>query len=224
MNQLTKNDDHGSNNNIVSNDGNSKVIISEERSSRRSTQQLVSAEKENVERLDIRLGKVLSVKVHPDADSMYIEEIDVGDVDEVGGVRSGPRTIVSGLRNHVEIENFPKFVLVLCNLKPRKLRGVLSNGMVLCACNEDHSVVEILTPTSDRGEDGLEFQGGEVISIDGYDMTNSDPVLKPKKKYWEKCEPDMKSNDDGDASYKGTKLLVRGNAFRAKSLTEYLVG
>jgi methionine--tRNA ligase beta chain len=224
MNQLKKDDDHNNNNNIVSIDGNSKTIVPEEGCSGRPAQQLASDEKETnvVERLDIRVGKVVSVKVHPDADSMYIEEIDVGDVGE-DDLKIGPRTIVSGLRNHVSIEDFPKFVLVLCNLKPRKLRGVLSNGMVLCACNEDHSVVEVLTPTFDEGN-GSEFQGGEGINIDGFYMTNPDFVLKPKKKYWEKCEPDMKSNEDGVASYRGVALTSKAAAFRPKSLTTYSVG
>ena len=95
--------------------------------------------------------------------------------------------------------------------------------MVLCACNEDHSVVEVLKPTFDEGC-GFEFQGGEEISIDGFNMTNPDFVLKPKKKYWEKCEPDMKSNEDGVASYKSVALTSKEVAFRPKSLTTYSVG
>jgi tRNA-binding EMAP/Myf-like protein len=44
----------------------------------------------DVLRLDIRVGKVLKAEKHPEADSLYIEQIDCGDAD-------GPRTIVSGL-------------------------------------------------------------------------------------------------------------------------------
>ena len=40
-------------------------------------------------------------------------------------------------------------VLVLSNLKPRKLAGFNSNGMVLCASNSDHSKVELLRPHPD---------------------------------------------------------------------------
>jgi tRNA-binding EMAP/Myf-like protein len=47
---------------------------------------------------------------------------------------SAPRTIVSGLVNYVPIEEMQDLmVVVLCNLKPAKMRGVESNGMVLCA-------------------------------------------------------------------------------------------
>ena len=45
-----------------------------------------------------------------------------------------PRTIVSGLVNFVpESEMQDRMVVVLCNLKPTKLKGVESSGMVLCA-------------------------------------------------------------------------------------------
>ncbi len=40
-------------------------------------------------------------------------------------------------------------MIVLCNLKPRNMRGVKSNGMVLCASNDTHDVVEPLTPPAE---------------------------------------------------------------------------
>lgn len=45
-----------------------------------------------------------------------------------------PRTIVSGLVQYVPLEEMQgRSVLVLCNLKPAKMRGIESCGMVLCA-------------------------------------------------------------------------------------------
>lgn len=77
-------------------------------------------------RLDIRVGKIVEVSKHPDADSLYVEKIDLGE--------AVPRTIVSGLAKYVPIEQMEnRFVAVLCNLKPAKMRGVESQGMVLCA-------------------------------------------------------------------------------------------
>lgn len=78
-------------------------------------------------RLDIRVGKIVEIKKHPDADSLYVEKIDLGEP-------NGPRTIVSGLVNYVplnEMEN--RMVVILANLKPVNLRGISSHGMVLCA-------------------------------------------------------------------------------------------
>jgi hypothetical protein len=46
--------------------------------------------------LDIRVGRIVSCEAHPDADALYVETIDVGDAE--------PRTIVSGLRKFVPIE------------------------------------------------------------------------------------------------------------------------
>lgn len=69
----------------------------------------------------------MDVKKHPDADSLYVEKIDLGE-------ESGPRTIVSGLVNYVPIEEMKdRMVVVLANLKPANLRGVSSHGMLLCA-------------------------------------------------------------------------------------------
>jgi tRNA-binding EMAP/Myf-like protein len=44
---------------------------------------------EPVTRLDIRVGKIVSCEKHPDADALYLEQIDVGE--------SAPRTVISGL-------------------------------------------------------------------------------------------------------------------------------
>jgi methionine--tRNA ligase beta chain len=74
--------------------------------------------------VDIRVGKVIEVNKHPDADGLYVSKIQC-DVDD----KIEPRTVVSGLVNHVTPEELnQKKVLVVCNLKPIKMRGVLSEG------------------------------------------------------------------------------------------------
>lgn len=78
-------------------------------------------------RMDIRVGQIKKVWHHPDADKLFCEEIDVGE-------ESGPRQITSGLRQHYELSDMQdKKVLVVCNLKPSKIVGFTSNGMVLAA-------------------------------------------------------------------------------------------
>ena len=75
--------------------------------------------------------------------SLFIESIDVGD-------EEGPRTIVSGLRPYMpasELEG--KDCVVLCNLKPRNMRGVKSHGMLLCASDKrtaGEEKAEVLSP------------------------------------------------------------------------------
>lgn len=89
-------------------------------------------------RLDLRVGRIVDVQKHPDADSLYVEQIDCGE-------EGGPRTVVSGLVKHVPIEQMQnRLVIVLCNLKPAKMRGVLSEAMVMCASSPEK--VEILLP------------------------------------------------------------------------------
>lgn len=64
-----------------------------------------------ISKLDIVVGKILEVKRHPDADSLYVEKIDVGEIE--------PREVVSGLVKFMQPEDMlNKTILVLKNLKP----------------------------------------------------------------------------------------------------------
>eukprot|EP01006_Ploeotia_vitrea_P025287 TRINITY_DN58168_c0_g1_i1.p3 TRINITY_DN58168_c0_g1~~TRINITY_DN58168_c0_g1_i1.p3 ORF type:complete len:299 (-),score=54.18 TRINITY_DN58168_c0_g1_i1:1612-2508(-) len=93
---------------------------------------------DDIRQCEIRVGKIVSVNQHPDADSLFVEQIDVGE--------SQPRTIVSGLVKHYSADQLVnRSVLVWCNLKPAKLRGVESNGMVLCA-DDDTNVALVNVP------------------------------------------------------------------------------
>merc|ERR1712018_132660 len=77
-------------------------------------------------RLDMRVGKIVEVSRHPDAEKLYVEKIDLGE--------AVTRTIVSGLVDFVPQEEMQgRMVVVLANLKPAKMRGVESCGMVLCS-------------------------------------------------------------------------------------------
>ena len=53
-------------------------------------------QKVDVSRLDLRVGLILTAEKHPDADSLYVEQVDVGE--------ATPRTVVSGLVKHIPIE------------------------------------------------------------------------------------------------------------------------
>eukprot|EP00602_Paraphysomonas_sp_CaronLab_P013851 CAMPEP_0185043994 /NCGR_PEP_ID=MMETSP1103-20130426/43209_1 /TAXON_ID=36769 /ORGANISM="Paraphysomonas bandaiensis, Strain Caron Lab Isolate" /LENGTH=157 /DNA_ID=CAMNT_0027584223 /DNA_START=409 /DNA_END=879 /DNA_ORIENTATION=- len=103
--------------------------------------------------LDIRIGRIISIDNHPDADSLYIEQVDVGE--------SEPRTIVSGLVKFCSKEQLlNRLVVVVCNLKPRKLKGVLSQGMLLCASDQDHTKVEpVLPPDTAHIGEPVTFEG-----------------------------------------------------------------
>lgn len=75
-------------------------------------------------KLDIKVGKILEVKDHPNANKLYILKVDVGEEIE----------IVTGLKEVYSKEELEdKTVVVLVNLEPKVFRGIKSNGMVLAA-------------------------------------------------------------------------------------------
>ncbi|XP_023590549.1 aminoacyl tRNA synthase complex-interacting multifunctional protein 1 isoform X3 [Trichechus manatus latirostris] len=145
----------------------------------------------DVSRLDLRVGCIITAKKHPDADSLYVEEVDVGE--------TAPRTVVSGLVNHVPLEQMEnRMVILLCNLKPAKMRGVLSQAMVMCASSPEK--VEILAPP-----DGS--VPGDRITFDAF-PGEPDKELNPKKKIWEQIQPDLYTNAECVATYKGAPFEI----------------
>ena len=138
--------------------------------------------------LDIRVGRITKVWEHPEADKLYCEEIDVGE-DE-------PRQIASGLRPYLSADEMEgRLVLVLCNLKKRNLVGFPSHGMVLCASNEDHSVVKLVNPPIDA-------KIGERITVPDFDFEGESaaPMAEnpmQKKKIFDKLAPFLVTNKYG---------------------------
>lgn len=77
-------------------------------------------------KVDMKTGTITAVDEHPDADKLYVVSIDDGT--DVG------RTVCAGLKPYYSIEDMVgKRVVFVANLKPRKLRGVMSEGMLLAA-------------------------------------------------------------------------------------------
>lgn len=91
---------------------------------------------EDFEKLEFKVGTIVECKAHPKADRLLVEQVDFGN--EV-------RQIVSGIAKYYKPEELVgKQVVVVTNLKPVKLRGVESNGMILCAANDD--ALSFITP------------------------------------------------------------------------------
>ena len=83
--------------------------------------------------VELRVGKIVSVSDHENADKLYVVAID-------DGSESG-RTICAGLKEYYTAEEMVgKSVVFVANLKPRKLRGVMSEGMMLAADDGDGGV------------------------------------------------------------------------------------
>jgi len=169
-----------------------------------ATADVASAEP-TIDLLDIRVGKVVEVGPHPDADSLYVEKIDLGEAE--------PRTVVSGLVKFIPLEGMlNKKVTVVCNLKPANMRGIKSHAMVLAATSEDGSKVELVEPPADA-------EVGQRISCDGFEG-EPDEVLNPKKKVWEQVCPDLATDGDLKACFRGVPLSVNGAPCTVKSIVK----
>lgn len=145
-------------------------------------------------RLEIRVGKIVEIGKHPEADGLYVEKVDLAEPD-------GPRTIVSGLVQYQTVEQLLNTnVIVLCNLKPRALKGITSAGMLLCSSNADHTKVEPLRPP-----EGINV--GTLISFQGHKAEIEPPGNRAGKAYT-KVADDLFVNDDGVATYKGVPFMT----------------
>jgi len=161
---------------------------------------------EDFARLDIRVGNIVECWVHPDSDKLYCEKIDIGD----GEIRE----IGSGLQKFVNLSDMKGLVLVLANLKPRKLGGFPSHGMVMCAGNADHTVVELLRPPAGA-------KVGERVTLEGYDkitQAKEKPLDDKKHKTIEKTFPYLKTNGSLEATYNNLRLLTSAGTIKAASL------
>ena len=111
-------------------------------------------------RLDLRTGTVTSAEDHPDAEKLFILKVDIGE----------ERQIVAGLKAYYSLDEIlGRKVIVVSNLKPAKLRGVKSEGMLLAA--DDESLggdnVLLLTPSMDvpngtKVNSGFETKGSRI--------------------------------------------------------------
>ncbi len=91
---------------------------------------------DDFDKLDLRVGKVIEAKKHPEADRLLVFTIQSG---------NHTRQIISGIAKFYNPEDLiGKNIVYVANLKPRKLRGLVSHGMILSAALEDDSKLIVL--------------------------------------------------------------------------------
>ena len=104
------------------------------------------------------------------------------------------RKIASGLKGRVPIENLKDaYVVVLCNLKERTLKGWPSHGMLLCASREDGSVEPLKPP--------MGSEAGDLVTIENFPRTPVD-VLNAKKNPWDDVKAELTIDAFKVAQYK----------------------
>ena len=106
----------------------------------------------SIDALDLRIGEIETIEDHPDAEKLYIMKVNFG---------TEKRQLVAGLKTYYTKEEMEgRKIVVVMNLKPAKLRGVESRGMLLAA-EDSKGTVSLLSPLSD------EDLGVKVMGRDG---------------------------------------------------------
>ncbi|KAJ7459848.1 hypothetical protein FB451DRAFT_1271729 [Mycena latifolia] len=142
--------------------------------------------------IDLRVGHIVDIMKHPDADGLYVEQIDIGE-------ETGPRTVVSGLVNYIPIEQMrDKYLVAVCNLKPANMRGVKSFAMVLCATSKDgkDAGIELIQPPANS-------KPGDRVYFEGSEFADATPIpqLNPKKKIFETIQPGFITLESKEAAW-----------------------
>ena len=164
---------------------------------------------EDVLGMSLVVGRVLSVRKHPDAEKLYIEEVDCAE-------EEGPRTICSGLVPYLSESDIEGAnVVVVANLKPRNMAGVKSAGMLLCANDGgegDARTVQLLT-APEGAVPGERLTWGDFANAAPHGANKV-----AKKKLWEKTQPDLVVNDKNEATWRGIPLTSSAGPVTCASL------
>eukprot|EP00013_Stygamoeba_regulata_P004802 CAMPEP_0177632126 /NCGR_PEP_ID=MMETSP0447-20121125/2121_1 /TAXON_ID=0 /ORGANISM="Stygamoeba regulata, Strain BSH-02190019" /LENGTH=552 /DNA_ID=CAMNT_0019133665 /DNA_START=10 /DNA_END=1668 /DNA_ORIENTATION=+ len=144
--------------------------------------------------LNIRVGRIVSAEKHPNADSLLVEKIDVGETE--------PRQVVSGIAKHfAPADLVGRSVCLVLNMKPNKIRQVESTAMILCASTEEK--LALVTPP-----EGAKV--GERVMFDGFEKDALD-VLPPRRKYFETVSPNFAVREDSTCVWKNGETELTWN-------------
>lgn len=151
---------------------------------------------EDLRRVAFRVGTILSVEPHPEAENLLVCQVDCGD-GENGTAEA--RTVVASLAGKIpEDQLVGQKVVTVTNLKPAKMRGIESTAMLLAASDQsgEQEIVELL-----QVPDGV--PNGELISFEGKAKSEPDAMLKSKGalKAWERVRDCLKANGEGQPCY-----------------------
>mmetsp|Transcript_17667 Transcript_17667/g.31976 ORF Transcript_17667/g.31976 Transcript_17667/m.31976 type:complete len:228 (+) Transcript_17667:71-754(+) len=172
----------------------------------------------DVSQIDFRVGEIKAAERHPESEKLIIEQIDLGE-------EGGPRTICSGIAKYFSPEEIVgRRVVVVANLKERKLAGVPSNGMLLCAKADvpegEEAALEIVEAPAGAAV-------GERVVIEDAESgphgeaANANQVQK--KKMYEKVAPHLCTNEQGEVCYKTFVFNTSGGPCTATKVPKGIV-
>mmetsp|Transcript_101249 Transcript_101249/g.253806 ORF Transcript_101249/g.253806 Transcript_101249/m.253806 type:complete len:650 (-) Transcript_101249:109-2058(-) len=161
-------------------------------------------------KLDFRCGRIRECGRVPDADSLYLLKVDVGE--------EQPRQVVSSLVKHYKEDDLKdRQVVVYCNIKPGKMRGFESQAMVLAATKDkgaDNEVCELLAPPKGAKE-GTRVVCGNLEA----GSTSANVSTKNISKVWGQVQPLLQTNGKKEATFKGTVFTMPEGPVTVGSLT-----
>ena len=121
-----------------------KVSAKETKVEEKTTNSKPEISIDDFDKIDLVVGQIVSAEKHPKADKLLVFKVNIGN--EV-------RQIVSGIAKWYKPEDaLGKKVIVVKNLKPVNLRGVESQGMLLCASDSDDKNLELVSSSLNPGD------------------------------------------------------------------------
>lgn len=177
---------------------NDTVVVKEKKNKPTATNSQPIDDRPLICKIDIRVGHIRSVSQHPNADGLYMEEVDFGE--------ERSRIILSGLAKCLPMEALnDKLAVFVTNLKAANLRGIKSEGMILAATSSQDGSVELLVPP-------VGCKPGDKVILEGVEesLFVADAVLDSKKKVMETVKEDLVADASGIATWKSQALIVAG--------------
>nr|XP_061810843.1 aminoacyl tRNA synthase complex-interacting multifunctional protein 1-like [Nerophis lumbriciformis] len=159
----------------------------------------------DVSHLNLRVGRILSVRRHPLAANLAVQDVDLGE--------NTPRVVVSKWRSDHLVGSL---AVLLCNVKAGKVKGVASQARLL-RCFHPDGPFELLAPPPGSAP-------GDRVTFPDF-PGEPERELRPKRRLWERVQPGMHVDARGVANYQGCDLQVKGKGpCKAPSLTDCAIG
>ncbi|SCV02581.1 LAME_0H03004g1_1 [Lachancea meyersii CBS 8951] len=147
--------------------------------------------------LSLKIGWASQVQDHPDSEKMYVSKIQVSADAGENGTESVSKQVCSGLRNYVAANELQGQLLVIVdNMKKCKLRGQVSEAMVLCG---DDSTRDVVKPCMPAVFDRRLI--GKQVFLKGCDEQIEAPTRKIKTGEWQELSKRLIVNGSGEVVY-----------------------
>ncbi|ODV87260.1 hypothetical protein CANARDRAFT_229611 [[Candida] arabinofermentans NRRL YB-2248] len=143
--------------------------------------------------LNLRIGKIIKIDRHENADKLYVSQISISPNEENP---EAPTTVqvCSGLVDYIpQSKLLNSKVILVMNLKPSKMRGVKSEAMLLAASStsvDAGTKVEIVSPPRD-------VPLGTRVYFKGFEPESNETIKRVKSSQWDAIAKGLKTDEEG---------------------------